>query len=57
MKAVAARPKDLIDVDAIIDANPNLEYERIRERVREFAEVLDMPDIFQELDTLLTKKR
>ncbi|RMD92956.1 MAG: hypothetical protein D6813_04920 [Calditrichaeota bacterium] len=57
MKAVAARPKDLIDIDAIIDANPDLKYKRIRGLVREFAEALNMPDLFEELDKILTKKR
>lgn len=56
MKAVAARPKDLIDIDSLIDANPALQYKRIRAVVREFAEALDMPDIIENLDKILEKK-
>ncbi|MFQ5710083.1 MAG: nucleotidyl transferase AbiEii/AbiGii toxin family protein [bacterium] len=57
MKAVAARPKDLIDIDSLIDANPNLEYERIRATVREFSNALDMSDLIENLDKILAKKR
>lgn len=57
MKAIAARPKDLIDIDAIIDANPELEYERIRAIVKEFSNALDMPDLVENLERILTQKR
>ncbi len=55
MKAVAARPKDLIDIESLIEAHPNLEYKRIRKVVREFADVLDMPDINENLENILAK--
>ncbi|NIR69684.1 hypothetical protein GWN15_10685 [candidate division KSB1 bacterium] len=57
MKAIAARPKDLIDIESLIDANPNLEIERVKRIVHEFSEALDMPDLFDNLQKLLTKKR
>ena len=56
MKAVASRPQDLIDIDSLIDANPSLEYQRIREVVQEFADALDMPDLIENLDKILAKK-
>ena len=56
MKAVASRPQDLIDIDSLIDANPSLKYQRIREVVQEFADALEMPDLIENLDKILAKK-
>lgn len=55
MKAVAARPKDLIDIESLLDAHPNLEYKRIRKVVQEFSEALDMPDLIENLERILAK--
>ncbi|MFQ5602560.1 MAG: nucleotidyl transferase AbiEii/AbiGii toxin family protein [bacterium] len=56
MKAVASRPKDLIDIESLIDANSTLEYSRIRLVVQEFADALDMPDLIENLEKILVKK-
>ncbi len=57
MKAIAARPKDLIDIESIISANSKLNYRRIHKTVREFADALDMPDIIENLEKILKKTK
>jgi len=49
LKAVAHRPKDLLDIQALIEANPNLDRERIRFWAGEFAEALDMPELWTDI--------
>ena len=59
MKAVAQRPQDMADIRAVVDTNPNLDYRRIRQWVKEFSIALDMPDMLIELEKILSgaKKR
>jgi hypothetical protein len=49
LKAVAHRPVDLLDIQALIQTNPNLDRERIRSYVCEFAEALDMPELWTDI--------
>ncbi len=49
MKAIAHRPKDLEDIRAIMDKNPNLDVARIERWVKQFAEVLEMPDLWDDI--------
>ncbi len=49
MKAVAHRPKDLLDIQGIIQSNPNLDRQRIRAWVIEFAELLEMPELWKDI--------
>lgn len=44
-KAVAHRPKDVADMDAIASATPHLNVQRVMHWVRQFAEALEMPEI------------
>lgn len=55
-KAVAQRPKDLIDIEAILEASPNLDLARIRRWVREFAEALEMPELLTNVERLLSHR-
>jgi hypothetical protein len=48
-KAVAHRPQDLIDIQALIESYPNLDRARIRHWVREFARVLEMPELWDDI--------
>jgi len=48
-KAVAHRPKDLLDIQAIIESHPDLNRERIKYWVREFAQALDMPELWDDI--------
>jgi predicted nucleotidyltransferase len=56
MKAVAGRPRDMMDIENVIRANPDLDIERIRRWVREFSAVLDMPEIHSNLEVLLKRR-
>jgi len=48
-KAVAHRPKDLLDIQALIESGPDLDKERIKHWVREFAQLLEMPEIWEDI--------
>jgi len=49
LKSVAHRPKDLLDIQAIIDGHPDLGRERIRRWVGEFAQLLEMPELWTDI--------
>ena len=53
MKAVAHRPIDMEDIRSILEVNPNLDFKRIKTTVKEFADVLEAPEIFNDLKKLL----
>jgi hypothetical protein len=48
-KAVAHRPKDLLDIQAIIESQPDLDRGHIELWVREFAQFLEMPEIWGDI--------
>ncbi|MDX2034389.1 MAG: nucleotidyltransferase [Blastocatellia bacterium] len=52
-KAVAQRPKDMADIDAILIAVPDLDLARVRYWVQQFADALEMPEIADNLETKL----
>lgn len=49
MKAIAHRPKDLLDIQGIIQSHPDLDRERIRNWVAQFAEFLEMPELWEDI--------
>ncbi len=53
MKAVAHRPKDLEDIQAIARSHPDLDSERIRFWLEQFGEALDRPDLWEEIRAYL----
>ncbi len=53
MKAIAHRPKDIEDIRAIVDKNPNLDISRIERWVKDFAELLYAPDLWGEIKKIL----
>ncbi|GAB4504671.1 MAG: hypothetical protein Fur0043_16650 [Anaerolineales bacterium] len=53
MKAVAHRPKDLEDIRTIAAKYPNLDVKRIERWVTEFGEILDMPELWDSIKSLL----
>lgn len=57
MKAVAHRPRDMGDIEAILDAHPKLDRKKVRRWVREFSSALGMPDILRDLDAILKKSK
>jgi predicted nucleotidyltransferase len=52
MKAIAHRPKDLEDIRTIADKYPDLDKKRIEEWVKSFGDVLEMPDLWDEIKRL-----
>ena len=46
MKAIAHRPKDMLDIQAIRGNNPELDIVRIQFWVEQFGEALDLPDLW-----------
>jgi predicted nucleotidyltransferase len=53
MKAIAGRPRDVMDIENILRANTGLDLDRVRHWVREFSAVLEMPEIHENLENLL----
>ena len=52
MKAVAHRPKDLIDIQTVIDSHPDLDVNRIKKWVKSIAEVLETPDLWTDIEKM-----
>lgn len=46
-----------MDIENTIQANPDLDVERIRRWVREFSAVLEMPEIHDVIEKLLRQRR
>ena len=52
MKAIAHRPKDLIDIQTVIDSHPDLDVDRIRKWVKSFADVLETPGLWDDIEDM-----
>jgi predicted nucleotidyltransferase len=57
MKAIAMRPRDLADIEAILDAGQPLDLERIRGLLKSFTEALETDDFSAEFERLLARHR
>ncbi|MBI4966227.1 MAG: nucleotidyltransferase [Desulfomonile tiedjei] len=57
MKAVAHRARDLEDIEAILAAHSKLNLRRVKRWVREFSAALEMPEILNDLEILLSQRR
>lgn len=57
MKAVAHRPRDMADIESILDAHPKLDRRRVRRWVDKFSTALDTPEILQDLNALLAQRK
>lgn len=57
MKAVAHRPRDLADIESVLDAHPKINLRRVRRWVREFSTALEMPEILNDLENILAQRR
>ncbi len=49
LKAVAHRPKDLLDIEALLTNQTFLDKEYIRTWVKQFADALEMPELWDDL--------
>ncbi|MCC7201701.1 MAG: hypothetical protein IT393_03410 [Nitrospirae bacterium] len=56
-EAVAHRPVDMADIQSLIDAHEDMDFSRIRQWVREFSSVLEMPEIYTDLEKILTQRK
>lgn len=55
-KAVAHRPQDIVDIQSILKNHPKLDEKHIRKWVKEFAAVLEIPEIYKDIKRLLKQK-
>lgn len=53
LKAVAHRPQDLIDIQAIATSNPGLDKERVQFWVEQFGAALEFSDLWEHISQLL----
>jgi hypothetical protein len=56
MKAVAHRERDLLDIDGLLAAHPDLDLRRVRRWVRAFADALEMPEVYDDLQQRLGRR-
>ncbi|MFN8387240.1 MAG: nucleotidyltransferase [Anaerolineales bacterium] len=52
MKATAHRPKDLLDIQTVIDSHPDLDVDRIKRWVKSFADVLENPNLWTDIEDM-----
>ena len=57
MKAVAHRPRDIADIESLIDRCQNLDWKYVLTRANEFAAALDASDIVRTLQQIWNAKR
>jgi len=53
LKAVAHRPKDMLDIASLVDMHPNLDNERVAFWVRQFADLLETPELWRDVEKLI----
>jgi len=53
LKAVAHRPKDMLDIESMLLNQPGVDREYIRTWVQQFAQALEMPELWDDLATRL----
>lgn len=56
MKAIAHRPKDLEDIRTLVDTYPALDHRRIKFWVKDFAELMEMPELWGRIEKLLNQQ-
>jgi hypothetical protein len=57
MKAIAHRTRDLADIESILDTHSKLNLQRIRRWVGEFSTAINMPEILDDLERILARRR
>ena len=57
LKAIAGRPRDIVDIEGLLAANPSVDRDRVRSVTAAFAELLEAPEILETLDRLLAATR
>jgi len=57
LKAVAARPRDLQDLEALLLLHPDIDVERARKRTRELAELAGADEILEGFEAVVARTR
>jgi hypothetical protein len=57
MKAIAHRPKDYEDIRTLVIKYQDLDYERIKRWVTDFAEVLETPHLWTDLRKVIKSEK
>lgn len=57
MKAIALRPRDVADIEALLDMHPQVDLERIRSILRVFTEALETDDFAAEFERVLARQQ
>jgi len=57
MKAIALRPRDVADIEALLDTHPHLDLERVRAFLQAFTEALETDDFAGEFERVLARQR
>jgi hypothetical protein len=52
-KSISQRPVDMEDIKAILARHPDMNVKQILSAVREFSDLLEMPEIYQKIKSLL----
>ncbi|MFO0967065.1 MAG: nucleotidyltransferase [Gemmataceae bacterium] len=55
LKAIPLRPQDVVDIDFLLQTNPDLDLDQIRRHVQELSDMLETPEVYQRLDELLAR--
>jgi hypothetical protein len=56
-KAVAHRPQDLLDIQEIINLHPKINKKYLKKHLSGFAQILDMPEIWADVESKLKKAK
>jgi predicted nucleotidyltransferase len=57
LKAIAGRDKDLADLEGLVSKNPDLDRTYVRRRAKEFAAMMDQPDLPELFERFLVKPK
>lgn len=57
MKAFAHRPKDMEDIQGLLDANPHADLSAVRRWIREFATAMTMPELLDDFEKIVARRQ
>ena len=57
MKAVAHRSRDIADIESVLEAQPDADLVRVRRWVGAFAEMMDLPDLLDDIEAVLLRSK
>jgi len=53
MKAIPQRPRDIADIEAVLDVHADLDIGRIRTWVQQLTDALEAPELYENLERIL----